>query len=415
MGSNCMASASIGCLFCCQGCNAEKLRNAFTFLPPAPSYAVDEAPPKDAIASAAQSLTLGGGRLVYLSESLRNFSFYQQATEHADVRFLRTNHGERIPVVWVRRGTSSSANSPPPAEQQAPLVLLHCHGNATDIGMMMGPYLEFTKQLGIEVVGVEYTGYGMSTGTPSSRTTYTDIEAAYKYVVASGVPAERVVAYGQSVGSGPVVGLAAKFPLGGLILHSPMMSGIKVIDPEPDRCCRPSCCFKCFDFFPNDQRMRSMPCPAFVIHGQVDDIIPYYHGHRLSEMTPKQNRWPGYFPRGAGHNDIVELNSAAYFGEVGAFLRSVDLRSRGEEVKMPDVALGASCKPVQQVMHEPGDPAGGDSNTALPYHEPAVGPEDGRYNNLRYGKSAPKGVAPGAATGCADGNARELRTAQAQS
>ena len=33
---------------------------------------------------------------------------------------------------------------------------------------------------------------------------------------------ERIVAYGQSVGSGPATFLASKKPLGGLILHSPL-------------------------------------------------------------------------------------------------------------------------------------------------------------------------------------------------
>ena len=35
-----------------------------------------------------------------------------------------------------------------------PLVVLHCHGNATDIGMMMGPYYELSKVLGIEAQGI---------------------------------------------------------------------------------------------------------------------------------------------------------------------------------------------------------------------------------------------------------------------
>ncbi|CAK0790782.1 unnamed protein product, partial [Prorocentrum cordatum] len=167
------------------------------------------------------------------------------------------------------------------------LVLLHCHGNATDIGMMMGPYLEMSNQFGVEVVGVEYSGYGMSSGTPSTRKLHGDIEAAYNHVIASGVPPEDIVAYGQSVGSGPVLSLASKRKLGGVVLHSPMLSGIKVIDPDPDKCCcRPSCCYRCFDFFPNDERIRSIGCPAFVIHGQQDDIIPFYHGQRLAEATP---------------------------------------------------------------------------------------------------------------------------------
>jgi len=387
MGSNCMASTSIGCLFCCQGCNAEKLRNAFTFLPPPSSYAVEEQPHR----GPGEELTVGGGKLVYLAESLQSFSVYQQATERSDVRFISTDFGGRIPVVWVRRSLASSTSNPPPsAEKHPPLVLLHCHGNATDIGMMMGPYLELTKQLGVEVVGVEYSGYGMASGTPSTKNTHADIEAAYNYVIRSGVPAERIVAYGQSVGSGPVLGLAAKRPLGGVVLHSPMLSGIKVIDPEPDRCCRPSCVYHCFDFFPNDMRMKAVNCPAFVIHGMVDDIIPFYHGYRLSEATPHQHRWPGYFPRHAGHNDIVELNAGAYFEELNSFMRSVAERaaSGADFARVP-------TKPSQVEMAEVLPPlatsdAGGAS--ALHFTEPAVGPEDGRYQALRRGHSTGRSV-----------------------
>jgi len=384
MSTNCLASTSIGCIFCCQGCSAEKLRNAFTFLPPMSSYTVEELPHR----GPGEELTLGGGRLVYLVDGLRNFSGYQQAAEHADVRFLGTARGERIAVVWVRRSRSSSATSPAPAaEKRPPLVLLHCHGNATDIGMMMGPYFELSKQLGVEVVGVEYSGYGMSSGTPSAWNVAADIEAAYNYVTGSGVPAERIVAYGQSVGSGPALGLAAKRPLGGVVLHSPLLSGIKVIDPEPDRCCRPSCVYRCFDFFPNDRHMKGVGCPAFVIHGQLDDIVPFYHGHRLSETTPKHHRWPGYFPPGAGHNDIVELNSDAYFSEVGAFLRCVEQRA----VSGGDVVSG---KPMQVEMMEtslPREP--GPTPGALPFAEPAVGPEDGRYQALRRGHGGSRGGA----------------------
>jgi len=381
MGSNCMASASIGCLFCCQGCNAEKLRNTFTFLPPPASYTVEEQPHK----GPGEELTVGGGRLVYVTEGLNSFSCYQQAAEHADLRFLSLPGGGRIPVVWVRRSHASSTTSPPPAaSKQSPLVLLHCHGNATDIGMMMGPYFELTKQLGVDVVGVEYSGYGMATGSPSTKAVEVDIEAAYNYVVGTGVPAERIVAYGQSVGSGPVLGLAARKPLGGIVLHSPMLSGIKVIDPEPNSCCRPSCVYHCFDFFPNDQRMKVANCPAFVIHGQVDDIIPFYHGYRLSEVTPRHHRWPGYFPRAAGHNDIVELNTNRYFEELNAFMRGV----------MERAASGAEIiprKPIQVEMAEAPRREAGEAG-ALPYAEPVVGPEDGRYQALRRGSSAGRGA-----------------------
>jgi len=382
MGSNCMTSTSLGCVYCCQGCNASKLRNTYTFLPPPPSYAVEDVPLNDP--SGDCELGSSGVKLVYNCEGLRNFGVYQQAATQASVHFVTTSTGARIPIVWLRHHSTNGTSSLQASDKkmQQPLVLLHSHGNATDIGMMMGPYLELSTRLGVDVVGVEYSGYGLSSSCPSTDSVYSDVEAAYEYVVRQGVPAEHIVAYGQSVGTGPSLGLAAKRPLGGVILHSPMLSGIKVIDPDPYSSCRPSCVFSCFDFFPNDSRIKGLSCPAFVIHGQNDDIIPFYHGHRLSEITPRHHRWPGYFPRGAGHNDIVELDAGRYYSEISAFLQSVVAR----------VAPGADLipsRPVQIEMSFLGNaPSASRDNhvqSELSFSEPIVGPEDGRYHALRRG------------------------------
>ncbi|CAE8599716.1 unnamed protein product, partial [Polarella glacialis] len=70
--SNCVASTSIGCLFCCKGCNAEKVRNAFTFIPPQPSYRVDPDP---------NSEDKTKGRMQYLMEGLMGSQLYRQAAE----------------------------------------------------------------------------------------------------------------------------------------------------------------------------------------------------------------------------------------------------------------------------------------------------------------------------------------------
>jgi len=107
------------------------------------------------------------------------------------------------------------------------------------------------------------------------------------------------------------------------VLHSPLLSGIKVLDPVPERCCRPSCVFRCFDFFQNEEYMKYLSCPVFIIHGQRDDIIPFYHGYRLHKALSKSSLWPAYFPSRSGHNDIVETATRAYFGELSNFLNGL--------------------------------------------------------------------------------------------
>lgn len=375
MSKNCAASCSIGCLFACQGCNAEKLRNAFAFAAPPPSYTLEEE--QDASGAAPRL------KMSYLLEGIRQVPFYHEAARHAQVQFISTAAKQSIPVVWVRNPVSSRGVDPGNSNQ--PLVMLHCHGNAADIGMMMGPYFEFSQRLGIEVVGVEYSGYGAATGRPSAKNTIADVEAAYDFVVAAGVPPERIVAYGQSVGSGPVTSLAATRALGGVILHSPLLSGIKVIDPQPDRCCRPSCVYCCFDFFPNDRNVRSARCPVFVIHGQRDEIVPFYHGYRLDRMAPRPMHWPGYFPAHAGHNDIVETNARAYFEVLSGFLRKIAEAAGAASVGPVRVSIS---KPPEQVeMASRPVTIGKTAEGGAQFVEPVVGPKDGRYDNIRRGRS----------------------------
>lgn len=67
----------------------------------------------------------------------------------------------------------------------------------------------------------------------SEQNTYADIEAAYKCLEESyGTKQEDIILYGQSVGSGPTLDLAARLPqLRAVVLHSPILSGLRVMYP----------------------------------------------------------------------------------------------------------------------------------------------------------------------------------------
>lgn len=66
---------------------------------------------------------------------------------------------------------------------------------------------------------------------PSEYDTYVDIEAVYECLQTEyGISQEDLILYGQSVGSGPTLHLAAKLPrLRGVVLHSAILSGLRVI------------------------------------------------------------------------------------------------------------------------------------------------------------------------------------------
>jgi abhydrolase domain-containing protein 17 len=68
---------------------------------------------------------------------------------------------------------------------------------------------------------------------PSEQNTYADIEAAYRCLIETyGASEENIILYGQSVGSGPTLDLASCLPhLRAVILHSPILSGLRVMYP----------------------------------------------------------------------------------------------------------------------------------------------------------------------------------------
>ena len=84
------------------------------------------------------------------------------------------------------------------------------------------------------------------------KNTYRDVKMVYEWVVANVTRHEsNVVLYGQSVGSGPSCYLASRRGnVGGLVLHSPFTSGMRVLTP--------SRALACLDIFPNIDRIKKV-------------------------------------------------------------------------------------------------------------------------------------------------------------
>ena len=184
------------------------------------------------------------------------------------VDMITTKRGMKVPVIIV---TNTNAK----------FTILYSHGNATDCGAMFSMYIMLAVHLGVNVVGYDYTGYGASMDLgvrPTEQQTYKDIKAVYEYCMESKLvsdPATQLLLYGQSVGSGPSCFLAQRYPVAGMILHSPIMSGLRVITDSRLLCC--------FDIFPNINRIRDIRSPLFVIHGKVSKgkrvscaFLPYF-------------------------------------------------------------------------------------------------------------------------------------------
>ena len=126
---------------------------------------------------------------------------------------------------------------PPERQHVDTKTIIMSHGNATDIGAMFPIQVVLAHSLDCNVVSYDYSGYGESGGIPDEHATYRDLDSVYDYVVecvANNIES-NIVLYGQSVGSGPCCHLASNTKEnnpGGMILHSPFTSGMRVLTPS---------------------------------------------------------------------------------------------------------------------------------------------------------------------------------------
>lgn len=191
-------------------------------------------------------------------------------------------------------------------------TLIHSHGNAEDLGHLAG-ILEMVRDAGeVSVIAYDYRGYGLSTGGPPTAAAATrDLETVYLWATRElGVPAERIILHGRSVGTGPAVELAAREPVAGLVVESGFVSAFRVMTRVQ---------LFPFDRFPNLRHMRDVRAPVLVVHGTEDEVIPFSHGQRLYEAAPEPKR--RLWVEGAGHNDLVQTAGGDYWTALQEFTR----------------------------------------------------------------------------------------------
>ena len=188
---------------------------------------------------------------------------------------LKTEDGESL-LAW----------SFPPAPER-PLIL-YFHGNAGGLDLRADRFRAIAEA-GMGLLGIEYRGYASSTGSPSERGLKLDGEAAYAAAIASGVAPQRIVAVGESLGSGVAVALAARHELGALVLDSPYSSIADVAAATywfaPVRALLR-------DPFRNDLLIGSVKAPVLIVHGTKDGVVPIRFGEKLFALAnPPKEFW----------------------------------------------------------------------------------------------------------------------------
>jgi len=231
--------------------------------------------------------------------------------------WLKTSLNSKIPAFYIQ-------------QPQARYSIIYSHGNAEDLGSIYEYLLTLSKLLYVNILAYDYSGYGLGITDkenikncigPSEQNCYADIEAAYDHLTkVEGVSFDQIILYGRSLGSGPACYLAEKAkrqnkPLAGVVLHSPFLSVCRIVLDM-------GFTFST-DIFPNASRIENVGCPALIIHGTVDKIVPFSHGKGLCELIPIEHRVSPFWAEKMGHNNIEFDRSRCFIRYLQTFFTSI--------------------------------------------------------------------------------------------
>lgn len=200
-------------------------------------------------------------------------------------------------------------------------VILYFHGNG-EVARDYDDIAPFYIRTGLNLLVVDYRGYGRSSGKPTLSSLIQDASEVLDPVMAwlrgSGISGALWV-MGRSLGSLPAIHLA-RFKgelLNGLIVESGFADtlgllrriGVSLqglaIPREWERV--------------NLENISEVSLPTLIIHGEFDEIIPLADGQALYERCPS-SRKRLLVVQGAGHNDIFWVGRDRYIAAIEAMI-----------------------------------------------------------------------------------------------
>jgi hypothetical protein len=189
-------------------------------------------------------------------------------------------------------------------------VILYFHGNGGALRYRVDRFRKIIGD-GIGLVAIEYRGYGGSNESPSETGLIADGEAAYAFAAAR-YQAQQLVLWGESLGSGVAVALAAEKPVGRVILEAPFTSAAAVAATRywylPVRLLMK-------DQYRSDERIGKVTAPVLILHGMHDHVVPFAMGERMFELTKAPKHIVRFID---GDHEDLDANGALH--AVGRFL-----------------------------------------------------------------------------------------------
>ncbi|MGD0420065.1 MAG: alpha/beta hydrolase [Xanthobacteraceae bacterium] len=257
-----------------------------------------------AIAAVLLCLYLGMAAILYIAQ--RSMMYFPE-TAHTTPAQAGLPEAQEVSLT-AADGVRIIAWYAPPRDDKP--MILYFHGNGGALRYRVDRFRKIIGD-GIGLVAIEYRGYGGSNGSPSETGLIADGEAAYAFAAAR-YQAQQLVLWGESLGSGVAVALAAEKSVGRVILEAPFTSAAAVAATRywylPVRLLMK-------DQYRSDERIGKVTAPVLILHGMHDHVVPFAMGERMFELTKVPKHIVRFID---GDHEDLDANGALH--AVGRFL-----------------------------------------------------------------------------------------------
>jgi fermentation-respiration switch protein FrsA (DUF1100 family) len=241
---------------------------------------------------------LGIVAIMYLAQRALMYFPYSVRLAPADADFPQASEVE----LKAADGVRILAWTVPP--QPGKPVILYLHGNGGSLAHRVPRFRKLIDD-GTGLVALSYRGYGGSEGKPSEVGLIADARAAHDFA-RSRYPDAGIVLWGESLGSGVAVALAAETDVAAIVLEAPFTSAADVA-------------FAAYPFLPvsllmkdqfrSDARIGKVRAPVLIMHGVRDRVVPFRLGERLYAAANEPKAFVR-FPDG-DHEDLDRYDHLA--------------------------------------------------------------------------------------------------------
>ena len=162
-------------------------------------------------------------------------------------------------------------------------TLIFFHGNAGSLENRIHKLNHF-RDMNINFLIIAWRGFSGNKGNPSEQGLYEDGKSAIDWLIKKGVSEKNLILYGESLGTGVATHLAQNKNYAGVILETPFTSMI-----DAAKKFYPYIPVKLLlkDKFENYKKIKNINSPILIMHGEVDQLVPFSMGKKIYEIANK--------------------------------------------------------------------------------------------------------------------------------